>query len=291
MIGGVTLGLQSAGVRTHGHAAFVATGVCEGAVPVRRALRPPAAGVRVTQRARQAFTAGPVADCDTARVRSAGLEGARVLALTVDARLSRWTIRVGPAAELVAENVRVSSHAIATGADLAMSDHAAHGVAGTDVRVECARVLTPLIDAGLSQRAVVVLLALWLDSGHHDRRLGPLPTLHVRVAFQRRRARALRPVVVDVADRPHAAAAQTGIDAVQVDAGQRVGAVRVGRTLGLALDVRRAEQAGRARADRCGAANLTAGAAAARRRVARVPRRTYGDDTQRSLVEFSTQHL
>ena len=151
-----------------------------------------------------------------------------------------------------------------------MTDHATDGVAGAHARVERARVLAAFADTGLRQRAVVVLLTLGLHAGHHDGWRGPRPTLHVRVALQRRRARALRAVVVHVADGAHAAAADARVDAVQVDAGHRVGAVRVGRALGLALDIRRSEQARRARADGGGAAHLTQRSAAARGRVARV---------------------
>ena len=87
VVDGATLGQAAAGVCAHGHAPLVAAGVREQAVLVGGALGPPAAGVRVAQRARQALAPRLVADGAAARVHAAALERARVLALPVDAGL------------------------------------------------------------------------------------------------------------------------------------------------------------------------------------------------------------
>ena len=167
---------------------------------------------------------------------AARLEHARILTLTVDARLFGRTIGIGSTADGEALNLRVSSESLGADADGPVLDNSALGVGSADGGPFDARVDATLFDAGLGRLAVRVHFALDLDDRLDDGRTRLAPD--ERIAGEAAGAGADGIVADDLAPGVESASAGTRIATALVDAGQIVGAIGIGGAFRLAGHVR-----------------------------------------------------
>ncbi len=145
-----------------------------------------------------------------------------------------------------------------------MLDDTAFGIGRADVGTLGARVLAVTLDAGLVIGAIVVGLAFGTlgHDGHN--------AAHERIANQSSRTRADWVVADHLAPGVQAAGTRTRITALLSDAGQAIGAVRVGGAFGSARNVRVADETGKTVTADGAILCATLGIGAARIRFARI---------------------